>query len=147
MAQNTTTDTRQLVIFDLAGDPYALPISQVHEIIRYTPPRAIASNDPWAQGVINLRGVIVPVYNIAARLGLEAEISEHSKIVIVESDTQSAGLIVDAVDEVRTVTRDQLEQASCADQTLIDSIAKMDDDRLVVLLNPTNILSDVALAA
>jgi purine-binding chemotaxis protein CheW len=145
MAQDTITDKQQLVIFNLAGEPYALPISQVHEIIRYTPPRAIASADPWVQGVINLRGVIVPVYNIAARLGLHAEIGEHSKIVIVESQEQTAGLIVDAVDEVQTISSDQLEQTTCADQLLIESIAKI-DDRLVVLLNPASILCDVARA-
>lgn len=55
-------------------------------------------------------------------------------------------LIVDAVDEDKTVEDDQLERATCADQALIDSIARI-DDRFIVLLNPFSILSDIAQTA
>jgi purine-binding chemotaxis protein CheW len=73
----------QLVIFTLAGEQYAMPINSVQEIIRYRRPRSVASTEPWAQGVLSLRGQIVPVYDLADRLGTTSSMGEDSKIVIL----------------------------------------------------------------
>ncbi|HEY4828872.1 MAG TPA: chemotaxis protein CheW [Solirubrobacteraceae bacterium] len=139
---------RQLVVFTLGTEQYALPIQQVHEIIRYSEPRSVASRADWVRGVISLRGRIVPVYDLATRLGLASEITEHTKIVIVESGNETAGVIVDGVEEVLTVEDEQVQEAPGADTTLIDSVAKI-GDRLVVLLKPSAIFSgpDLAIAA
>jgi purine-binding chemotaxis protein CheW len=110
----------------------------VHEIIRYSEPRSVASHVDWVRGVISLRGRIVPVYDLAARLGAYSELSEHSKIVIVESGTETAGVIVDGVEEVLTVGADNIEDVPGADNTLIDAVAKL-GDRLVVLLKSSAI--------
>jgi purine-binding chemotaxis protein CheW len=136
---------RQLVVFTLGTEQYALPIQQVHEIIRYSEPRSVASRADWVRGVISLRGRIVPVYDLATRLGLASEITEHTKIVIVESGNETAGVIVDGVEEVLTVEDEQVQEAPGADTTLIDSIAKI-GDRLVVLLKPSAIFSGPELA-
>jgi purine-binding chemotaxis protein CheW len=140
------THARQLVIFTLGDEQYALPIKQVHEIIRYRQPRSVASTQDWVRGVLSLRGKIVPVYDLAARLGVNAEIGEQTKIVILEAGSITAGVIVDAVDEVLTVEDTQIERAPTADPDLIDSIAKI-GERLVVLLNPSTIFSDGQIAA
>jgi purine-binding chemotaxis protein CheW len=140
------THARQLVIFTLGDEQYALPIKQVHEIIRYRQPRSVASTQDWVRGVLSLRGKIVPVYDLAARLGVNAEIGEQTKIVILEAGSITAGVIVDAVDEVLTVEDTQIERAPTADPALIDSIAKI-GERLVVLLNPSTIFSDGQIAA
>ena len=142
------TNPRQLVVFTLGTEQYALPIQQVHEIIRYSEPRSVASRAHWVRGVISLRGRIVPVYDLAARLGLASELTEQTKIVIVEGGSETAGVIVDGVEEVLTVEDEQIQEAPGADTTLIESIAKI-DDRLVVLLKPSAILSapDLAVAA
>jgi purine-binding chemotaxis protein CheW len=142
------TNPRQLVVFTLGAEHYALPIQQVHEIIRYSEPRSVSSRADWVRGVISLRGRIVPVYDLATRLGVPSELTEETKIVIVEAGSETAGVIVDGVEEVLTVEDGQLQEAPGADTTLIDSIAKV-DTRLVVLLKPSAIFSgpDVALAA
>jgi purine-binding chemotaxis protein CheW len=142
------THPRQLVVFTLGTEHYALPIQQVHEIIRYSEPRSVASRAHWVRGVISLRGRILPVYDLAARLGVPSELTEHSKIVIVEAGSETAGVIVDGVEEVLTVEEEQMQDAPGADTTLIDSIAKI-DDRLVVLLKASAIFSepDLAIAA
>src|ERR1700733_9212456 len=139
---------RQLVVFTLGTEQYALPIQQVHEIIRYSEPRSVASRADWVRGVISLRGRIVPVYDLATRLGLTSKLSEQTKIVIVEVGSETAGVIVDGVEEVLTVEDEQIQEAPGADTTLIESIAKI-DDRLVVLLKPSAILSapDLAVVA
>jgi purine-binding chemotaxis protein CheW len=140
-------EARQLVIFTLGAEHYALPIQQVHEIIRYAQPRSVASHTDWVRGVISLRGRIVPVYDLAARLGVTSELTEQTKIVIVETEAEVAGVIVDDVEEVLTVEDEQLEEVPGADATLIESIAKI-GDRLVVLLKPSTIFgAGLSLAA
>jgi purine-binding chemotaxis protein CheW len=132
-------NTRQLVVFSLGDEEYALPIADVHEIIRYTEPRSVASSVDWVRGVISLRGKIVPVYDLASRLHCirEEDVAEQ-KIVIVEAAAQLAGVVVDDVAEVITVENDQLERVPSADEAAIDAIVKL-DDRLIVLLSPAGL--------
>ena len=139
------SNPRQLVVFTLGTEHYALGIQQVHEIIRYSEPRSVASRADWVRGVISLRGRIVPVYDLAARLGVPSELTEQTKIVIVEAGSETAGVIVDGVEEVLTVEDEDMQDAPGADTTLIDSIAKI-GNRLVVLLKPGAIFSEPELA-
>jgi purine-binding chemotaxis protein CheW len=143
---STAESTRQLVIFSLGTEEYALPITRVQEIIRYTEPRVVASRTAWIRGVINLRGKIVPVCDLAERLGLRLERREVGKIVIVETETGTAGVIVDDVEEVLTVDDTQLEDVPAADAAYVDAIAKL-DDRLAILLNPDGLLAGLDIAA
>jgi purine-binding chemotaxis protein CheW len=136
---------QQLVVFSLGDEEYALPITQVQEIIRYTEPRAVASDAGWIRGVISLRGKIVPVCDLASRLGLAAEPVSNAKIVIVETVNGTAGVIVDDVEEVLTVDEAQLDAVPAAGTEFIEAIAKI-DDRLVVLLNPDGIFTGVDIA-
>jgi purine-binding chemotaxis protein CheW len=138
------TFSRQLVVFSLGDEEYALPITQVHEIIRFTEPRSVSSTDPSVRGVISLRGKILPVYDLATRLGLaHAGGDGDAKIVIVETAEAMAGVVVDDVEEVITIDGDQIEEAPTADGRCIDAIAKI-GDRLVVLLDPAGIVAPAA---
>jgi len=144
---STSTDsTRQLVIFSLGNEEYALPITRVQEIIRFTEPRNVASHTTWIRGVINLRGKIVPVCDLAQRLGLPTERVETAKIVIVETEIGTAGVIVDDVEEVLTVSQEQLEDVPTADTDYVEAIAKV-EDRLAILLNPDGLFAGVDIAA
>jgi purine-binding chemotaxis protein CheW len=131
MSENTF---RQLVVFSLGSEEYALPIGTVHEIIRYTEPRSVTSDAMWIRGVIGLRGKIIPIFDLAARMGLVDAGSEPGKIVIVESGSGQVGVMVDEVEEVLTVSSEQLEDVPSASRESIEAIAKI-DDRLVILLN------------
>ena len=139
------TLSRQLVVFSLGEEEYALPITQVHEIIRYTEPRSVASSDPSVRGVISLRGKILPVYDLATRLGVEHADVTEAKIVIVETAEDMAGVVVDDVEEVITISGDQLDEAPTAGGRGIDGIAKI-GDRLVVLLDPEGIVGAASAA-
>ena len=131
--------TRQLVVFSLGDEEYALPIADVHEIIRYTEPRSVASSVGWIRGVISLRGKIVPVYDLATRLGAGRDPGRPpQKIVIVETAERMAGVIVDDVTEVLTVDCDSVEPVPSAAEASIDSIARI-EDRLIVLLSPAGL--------
>jgi purine-binding chemotaxis protein CheW len=137
--------TMQLVVFSLGEEEYALPITHVQEIIRYTEPRGVASQTPWVKGVISLRGKIVPVYDLALRLGLTVD-ANASKIVMVESGDDMAGVIVGDVEEVLTLTHEDLDEVPAAGAACIQAIAKV-GDRLVVLLDPAGIFAAEPAAA
>jgi purine-binding chemotaxis protein CheW len=134
-----SSSTQQLVVFSLGNEEYALPISTVHEIIRFTEPRSVVSDVPWIRGVIGLRGKIIPIYDLAARLGLQVA-TTPGKIVIVESGTEQVGVMVDEVEEVLTVSSAQLEDVAAASSASIQAVAKI-DDRLVILLNSEGLFS------
>lgn len=132
------SDTRQLVVFALGREEYAMPISHVHEIIRYVEPRFVASREPWTRGVLSLRGKIVPVHDLAIRLGLgvTGRAEGAGKIIIVESGAEMAGVIVDEVEEVIVLPNDQIEPAPGMNHPAVQGVGKL-DDRLIVLLDPT----------
>ena len=137
-----TTDSQQLVVFGLGAEEYALPIAAVHEIIRFSEPRSVASEVAWIRGVIGLRGKIIPIFDLAARLELPATAAgaEHGKIVILETGGGQVGVMVDEVEEVLTVKADQLEDVPSANSESIEAIAKI-EDRLVILLNPEGLFA------
>jgi purine-binding chemotaxis protein CheW len=139
------THARQLLVFSLGEEEYALPVTSVQEIIHYTQPRAVASESPWIRGVISLRGKIIPVADLGARLGLATK-GTGGKIVIVESGSFIAGVIVDDVDEVLTVDPEQFDTVPTAGSDAIDGIVKI-DDRLIVLLELESLFGGIGLAA
>jgi len=137
---------QQLVVFSLGAEEYALPIGEVQEIIHYTEPRSVASKAPWIRGVISLRGKIIPVCDLATRLGVASNAGEASKIVVVERESGIAGVIVDDVAEVLTIEPDQLDEAPAAGAEIVEGVVQV-GDRLVVVLSADGIFGDVQAAA
>lgn len=136
----------QVVVFNLGGEEYALPIQHVREVIRYTQPRRV-SGDTRLLGVISLRERLVPVIDVAPGLGLEVTVGEESKIVIVATgETTSAGVVVDAVNEVITLRDEEIESLPGSDTEILGSIAKL-GDRLLMLLDAERIFDDVEIDA
>jgi purine-binding chemotaxis protein CheW len=140
------TNARQLLVFSLGEEEYALPVTSVQEIIHYTHPRAVASEAHWIRGVISLRGKIIPVADLGARLGLMTEAGDGGKIVVVESGSVTAGVVVDDVDEVLTIEESQLDAVPAAGTEAIDGIVKI-DDRLIILLDLDSLFGGIDLAA
>jgi purine-binding chemotaxis protein CheW len=138
--------SQQLVVFSLGAEEYALPIGEVQEIIHYTEPRSVASKAPWIRGVISLRGKIIPVCDLATRLGVASNAGEASKIVVVERESGIAGVIVDDVAEVLTIEPDQLDEAPAAGAEIVEGVVQV-GDRLVVVLSADGIFGDVQAAA
>jgi purine-binding chemotaxis protein CheW len=130
---NSHDSLRQIVVFALGVEEYALTISDVQEIIRYVEPRSVASDSPWIRGVISLRGRIIPVCDLATRLGVPRGEREPAKIIVVEAGPSTVGLIVDDVTEVLTVNEDDVERLRMSTNSAEHSIVKV-GDRLLVLL-------------
>jgi purine-binding chemotaxis protein CheW len=135
------TGAQQLVVFTLAGECYAMPITKVQEIIRWAAPRSVASRDVGIKGVISLRGKIIPVYDLASRLGHDRGNDVDANIAIVECGDEQAGIVVDSVDEVITVSADQLEPLPVGDTETVEAIAKV-GDRLIGMLSVDHITGE-----
>src|SRR5690606_9864297 len=108
---------RELLVLWLDGDPYALPIERVREIVRLRPITPIPRVPDAVRGVISLRGEIVQVLDLRRRLGLPAaefgpDQRRHRIVVLHGEDGQMAGLLVDRVSEVLRVAADALRPAA-----------------------------------
>jgi purine-binding chemotaxis protein CheW len=100
----------------------------------------VASDVAWVRGVIGLRGKIIPVFDLAARLELAGTGIEPGKIVILATGTGQVGVMVDEVEEVLTLESGQLEDVPTANPDTVEAIAKI-GDRLVILLNPEGLFA------
>jgi len=106
----------QYLSFTLQQETFAIGILYVKEIIEYGNVTPVPMVPEYIRGVLNLRGNVLPVIDLAVRMGLSAQaVSKHTCIVIVEmlekNEVVSLGIIVDAVNDVLTLTNDDLESA------------------------------------
>jgi purine-binding chemotaxis protein CheW len=139
-------ERRQIVVFELANESYGVDIHQVREIIRMTAITKVPKAPGFVKGVINLRGSIIPVIDLRKRFDLEdVEDSNERRIVVIEIEGTITGMIVDAVSEVLRVDEELIEPPSPyifnIETQFISGIAKI-DDRLVILLNVNEVLSE-----
>ncbi len=94
-------DTRQFLTFKLAGEEYGVGILAVKEIRGWSAVTAMPHAPPWMLGVINLRGVVVPVIDLRLKLNFErAEYNDHTVVIVVSVGDLLAGIVVDAVSDV-----------------------------------------------
>ncbi len=138
------TDALQLVVFRLGDEDYGVPISTVQEIIRHTPPRPIPGGAHGVEGVINLRGALIPVVALRARLGSPGPSPAESKVVIVDLPDVTVGLQVDEVTEVLTIDGSVVvpppSGLAAGPEGVLAAVAKL-DDRLLVILDPSELLA------
>ena len=129
----------QIVVCELGDEKFGLDIASVFEIIRLRPRTAVPQSHPYVDGVINLRGRIVPIVDLARRFGMTpSEPTRASRIVVAGSGDMRIGLVVDGVSEVQIIPDDSVEPTPAAVADLhsaafLKGIARI-GDRLVVLL-------------
>jgi purine-binding chemotaxis protein CheW len=153
-AERTAHDQLYLA-FMLGSEVFAIDIKRIREIIEYTPPTAVPMMPPALRGVINVRGSVVPVIDLATRFGWEATCAgRRTSIVIVEIQHNQArhvlGLIVDRVNAVSEIAADQIEPAPAfgidVNTDFIAGIAK-NEGRFVIVLDIERTLSVSEIAA
>ncbi len=146
MAEQTDTATEiQLVVFDLASEFYGVDIGDVREIIRMQTVTRVPGAPPYVEGIINLRGQVIPVVDLRKRLELVVgEQTNESRIVWVTINEQDVGVIVDAVTEVLRIPISSIEppssMVSSVDSDYLRGIAKL-ESRLIILLDMTKVLA------
>jgi purine-binding chemotaxis protein CheW len=146
-----STDEIQLVVFELGDERYGLDIATVYEIIRHQPITAVPQAPAFVEGVINLRGRIIPVVDLRDRFGMAAgDLTKASRIVVCEAAGTRVGLVVDGVSEVLMVSADAIEAtpdvAAGSDAAYLRGIAKL-GERLIILLDLDGLFGDGTIAA
>ncbi len=146
-ATRESTET-QLVAFHLANEIYGIEISAIHEIILMPEITHIPRAARDVQGVINLRGKIVPVLNLRSHLGLSSAAStRNTRIIVVQKAEMTVGLIVDDVVGVMRIPDTQIEPPSNLitelDTDFIRGVGKQ-GEQLIILLEMTQVLRHAA---
>lgn len=136
--------TRQFVVFKLAGEEYGVDILQVKTIERILPITRVPKAPKFVEGVINLRGEVVPVIDLRKRFDLpEKQVTDNTRIIIVSVDEITVGMIVDSASEVIQIPADNIEPAPAMigdiDSDYINGVGKV-NERLLILLNLDRIL-------
>lgn len=135
----------QLVIFSLAQEEYGLSITKVQEINRLVPITKLPQTPAYMEGIINLRGRILPVLDLRKRFALQQrDYTDDTRIIIVEVAGQTLGMIVDSVNEVVRLSTKDLEApppSTVLEEKYIEAVGKL-DQRLIILLNLDSILPE-----
>ena len=100
---------QQIVGFRVGKENFGVPIGIVHEIVRMTDITEIPDSPTYIEGVINLRGKIIPVVDLRKRFAEEIEPNRRNRIMVAELDGHLVGLVVDAANEVMKVSSDLIE--------------------------------------
>lgn len=138
---------RQLVVFNLGLEEYAINISYAQEIIRIPKFTPLPNVPDFIEGIINLRGKIIPVFDLKKRFGIgHTERGSDSRLLILELDGMNAGIVVDDVSEVIRVDEASIQNLS----NEIVSISKNSiegltiiDQRIIIVLNSLELRSEI----
>lgn len=141
----------ELISFCIGEQEFCIDVKTVREIRGWTPATPLPHAPSYLRGVINLRGAIMPVIDLRNRLGLGITVPEtRHVIVVVECQDRLAGILVDAVSETFTVSRDHLQPApdiGVEEQRFIQAILSM-ENRLITYLRMNDVFpAQVAEAA
>ncbi len=102
----------QYVTFKLAKETYGINVMQIKEVLRYSEIAPVPGSPSYVLGIINLRGSVVTVIDTSQRFGLPtAEITDNTRIVIIESEGHEIGILVEAVSEVVYLRQSEIETA------------------------------------
>lgn len=141
-----SNDYLQTVVFDLADECYGVRISDVHEIIRMQDITRVPNTEEFIEGVINLRGKIIPVIDLRKKFGLQIKSDyKHARIIVVKVEDNTIGMIVDGVSEVLQILPSSIESISSlvssqVDTEFLSGIAKV-ESKLIIMLDLQKVLN------
>lgn len=136
----------QLVVFKLDREEYGVNIMQVQEIGEYQQPVKVPNAPDFVEGIINLRGDVIPVVNLKKRFRLqENEITENTRLIVTNVGTRSIGFVVDDASEVLTLDEVNIQETpeiiGGQERRYISGIGKQ-DERLLIILDLNALLTD-----
>lgn len=136
----------QWVTFKLAGETYGINVMRVQEVLRYTEIAPVPGASPHVLGIINLRGNVVTVIDTRLRFGLpQGELNDNTRIVIIESNSNVLGILVDSVAEVVYLRASSIESSPNVGQEesarYIQGVSHRDGE-LLILVDLQKLLTD-----
>lgn len=136
----------KVIVFTLANEEYGVEVDKVRTIERMMPITRVPKTLPFIKGVINLRGIVVPVIDLRGRFGVtESEHTDSTRIVIVAAKDMEVGLIVDSANDVIDIDSDEIndppEIVGGIKAKYLQGVARIGNDRLLILLNLEEVLN------
>lgn len=130
----------ELIVFTLAGELYGIEVTKIREIQTYEPPTLLPNTQPFVQGVINIRGEIVPVIDLTLRFDAQAtpQYCETTPVVTTKtSDARMVAVIVDAIDTLARFSPADLielpDESLFINRQFLQGIAEIDGRHIVVV--------------
>ena len=138
MIQQQTTSIREFLAFKLGSEEYGIDILQVQEVRSYEEPTRMAHAPAFIKGVINLRGVIVPIVDMRMKFNLEqVNYDDATVVIMLNIGERVIGMVVDGVSDVMTLMPDQLravpELSSVIGNEHLLALGALDDRMLILL--------------
>jgi purine-binding chemotaxis protein CheW len=142
-------DAGQYLTLRLGDEEYAIDILRVQEIRSYEEPTKMVNSPSFIKGVINLRGVIVPIVDLRLKLNIEkVEYNEFTVVIILNVKGTVVGAVVDAVSDVVTLTAEHIKPApqfeSAIDSRFIVGLAHL-DQRMLIVMNMETLMNSAEL--
>lgn len=143
--QQLSGEVVQVVSFRLGGEEYGVDIAQVQEIIRMVEITHVPRAPRFMEGVINLRGQLIPIIDLRTRFGMSRiEATKSTRIVVTEIGSKRVGIVVDSVSEVLNIPIENVEDApemvAGVGTEYIQGVGKL-GERLIIMLDLTMIIS------
>jgi len=144
VAVDTTQDTETFLIFQLGGETYGLPIADIDEVVTAPETLTRVPNAPaFIEGVMDLRGRVVPVIDQGRRFGADRAITGARKVIVTAAGALQAGFIVDAVAGIRAISRSDLAPASellADERAIFDRVARNPDGTVILIADARTLL-------
>ncbi|MCA2014795.1 chemotaxis protein CheW [Vibrio tritonius] len=144
--ENSNDEVLQWVTFQLEEETYGINVMQVREVLRYTEIAPVPGAPDYVLGIINLRGNVVTVIDTRARFGLvQGEITDNTRIIVIESERQVIGILVDSVAEVVYLRSSEIDTTPSVgtDESakFIQGVSNR-DGKLLILVDLNKLLTD-----
>ncbi|MDR6722302.1 purine-binding chemotaxis protein CheW [Paenibacillus amylolyticus] len=136
----------KVIVFKLGSEEYGIEVERVQTIERMMPITRVPKTFSFVKGVINLRGVVIPVIDLRGRFSLpETEYTDQTRIVIVGVDDMQVGFIVDAANDVIDIKSSSIdsppEVVGGVKARYLRGVAKLENERLLIMLNLHEVLN------
>lgn len=142
---------KELISFRIGAQEFCVDIMAIREIRGWTAATALPQSPSFVRGVINLRGAVLPIVDLASRLGFEStEANDRNVIIVAQIGEQVVGLLVDAVSDILTITDDMIQPtpdvASETAKTFVRGLIPM-EGRMISLIGLERVLPELELEA
>jgi len=149
----TQAAPREVLSFKLGAEEYGIDILRVQEIRGYEPPTRIANAPPFVKGVVNLRGVIVPIVDMRVRFNLaDVQYNSFTVVIVLNIGARTVGIVVDSVSDVLELQPEQIKPApefngavDAGDIIGLGTIKTGDDERMLILMDIERMLTNPAM--
>ncbi|MRN54845.1 chemotaxis protein CheW [Paenibacillus monticola] len=136
----------KVIVFKLGSEEYGIEVEKVQTIERMMPITRVPKTYSFIKGVINLRGVVIPVIDLRGRFGIEeGEHTDQTRVIIVSVNDMEVGFIVDSANDVIDLNRDSIDTppdvVGGIKAKYLDGVAKIGEERLLIMLNLSEVLN------